>query len=157
MRGEVLDIMTVQINVPRFCTRWICGWNQFQPLRLLLLIVFALQSNGFQFYSSIIILKLVCMNYIWNRIVFILCLSCVYLELRLAYAYIIDCLHNHNIDMHTDPSPQRSLYTIWSTTRHAHSRWRDCFNPYRAGVDFRRHNLTSVDVRFCRLKSIPVV
>ena len=28
-------------------------------------------------------------------------------------------------------------------------------NPYSAGTDFSRQNLTSVDVRFCRLKSIP--
>ena len=26
--------MTVQRNVPRFCTRSICGWNLFQPLGL---------------------------------------------------------------------------------------------------------------------------
>ena len=29
--------------------------------------------------------------------------------------------------------------------------------PYSAGVDFSRHNLTSVDVRFSRLKSFPVL
>ena len=28
------------------------------------------------------------------------------------------------------------------------------FNPYSAGIDVRRQNLTSVDVRFWRLKSI---
>ena len=28
------------------------------------------------------------------------------------------------------------------------------FNPYSAGIDFSRQNLTSVDVRFWRLKSI---
>ena len=28
-------------------------------------------------------------------------------------------------------------------------------NPFSAGTDFSRQNLTSVDVRFCRLKSIP--
>ena len=28
------------------------------------------------------------------------------------------------------------------------------FNPYSAGIDFRRQNLTSVDVRFWRLKVI---
>ena len=28
-------------------------------------------------------------------------------------------------------------------------------NPYSAGIDFGRQNLTSVDVRFWRLKSIP--
>ena len=28
------------------------------------------------------------------------------------------------------------------------------FNPYSAGIDFRRQNLTSVDVRLRRLKSI---
>ena len=33
IRGQVLD-MTVQRNVPRFCTRSICGWNLFQPLGL---------------------------------------------------------------------------------------------------------------------------
>ena len=27
-------------------------------------------------------------------------------------------------------------------------------NPYSAGIDFRRQNLTSVDVKFWRLKSI---
>ena len=27
--------------------------------------------------------------------------------------------------------------------------------PYSVGIDFRRQNLTSVDVRFWRLKSIP--
>ena len=31
------------------------------------------------------------------------------------------------------------------------------FKPYSAGTDFRRQNLTSVDVRFWRLKSIPVL
>ena len=30
-------------------------------------------------------------------------------------------------------------------------------NPYSAGIDFTRPNLTSVDVRFWRLKSIPVL
>ena len=29
------------------------------------------------------------------------------------------------------------------------------FNPSSAGTDFRRQNLTSVDVRFWRLKAIP--
>ena len=29
------------------------------------------------------------------------------------------------------------------------------FNPYSAGIDFRRQNLTSVDIKFWRLKSIP--
>ena len=28
---------------------------------------------------------------------------------------------------------------------------------YSAGIDFRRHNLTSTDVRFWRLKSIPAL
>ena len=28
---------------------------------------------------------------------------------------------------------------------------------YSAGIDFSRQNLTSVDVRFCRLKSIPAL
>ena len=32
-----------------------------------------------------------------------------------------------------------------------------CFNPYSAGTDFSRQNLTSVDVRFWRLKSIPAL
>ena len=30
-------------------------------------------------------------------------------------------------------------------------------NPFSAGIDFRRQNLTSVDVRFWRLKSIPAL
>ena len=30
-------------------------------------------------------------------------------------------------------------------------------NPYSAGIDFSRKNLTSVDVRFWRLKSIPAL
>ena len=30
-------------------------------------------------------------------------------------------------------------------------------NSYSAGIDFRRQNLTSVDVRFRRLKSIPAL
>ena len=30
-------------------------------------------------------------------------------------------------------------------------------NPYSAGIDFSRQNLMSVDVRFCRLKSIPTL
>ena len=30
-------------------------------------------------------------------------------------------------------------------------------NSYSAGIDFIRQNLTSVDVRFCRLKSIPAL
>ena len=31
------------------------------------------------------------------------------------------------------------------------------FNPYSAGIDGKRQNLTSVDVRFSRLKSIPAL
>ena len=31
------------------------------------------------------------------------------------------------------------------------------FNPYSAGIDFRRHNLTSANVRIWRLKSIPAL
>ena len=31
------------------------------------------------------------------------------------------------------------------------------FNPYSAGIDFSRQNLTSVDVIFWRLKSIPAL
>ena len=31
------------------------------------------------------------------------------------------------------------------------------FTPYSAGIDFSRHNLPSVDVRFWRLKSIPAL
>ena len=30
-------------------------------------------------------------------------------------------------------------------------------NPYSAGIDFSRQNLTSADVRFRRLKSIPAL
>ena len=30
-------------------------------------------------------------------------------------------------------------------------------NSYSVGIDFRRQNLTSVDVRFWRLKSIPAL
>ena len=30
-------------------------------------------------------------------------------------------------------------------------------NPYSAVIEFSRQNLTSVDVRFCRLKSIPAL
>ena len=30
----------------------------------------------------------------------------------------------------------------------------DAINPHSAGIDFRRQNLTSADVRFWRLKSI---
>ena len=33
----------------------------------------------------------------------------------------------------------------------------DQFNPYSAGIDFSRQNVTSVDVRFWRLKSIPAL
>ena len=33
----------------------------------------------------------------------------------------------------------------------------DKINPYSAGIDFRRQNLTSVDVRFWRLKSTPAL
>ena len=33
--SPIFSDMTVQINVPRFCTRSICGWNLFQPLGLL--------------------------------------------------------------------------------------------------------------------------
>ena len=35
--------------------------------------------------------------------------------------------------------------------------WASPFNPYSAGIDLRRQNLTSVDVRFWRLKSIPAL
>ena len=31
------------------------------------------------------------------------------------------------------------------------------FYPYSAGIDLSRHTLTSVDVRFWRLKSIPAL
>ena len=31
------------------------------------------------------------------------------------------------------------------------------FNPFSAGSDFRRQNLTSIDVRLWRLKSIPIL
>ena len=30
-------------------------------------------------------------------------------------------------------------------------------NPFSAGIDFRRQNLTSIEVRFWRLKSIPAL
>ena len=30
-------------------------------------------------------------------------------------------------------------------------------NPYSTGIDFSRQNLTSVDVRFWRLKSLPAL
>ena len=33
IRAQILD-MTVQENVPRFCTRSICGWDLFQPMGL---------------------------------------------------------------------------------------------------------------------------
>ena len=33
----------------------------------------------------------------------------------------------------------------------------EIFLPYSAGIDFRRQNLTSTDVRFGRLKSIPAL
>ena len=32
--------------------------------------------------------------------------------------------------------------------------WIIIYNPYSAGIDFSRQNLTSVDVRFWQLKSI---
>ena len=32
-----------------------------------------------------------------------------------------------------------------------------CPNPYSAGMDFSRRNLTSIDVRFWRQKSIPAL
>ena len=31
------------------------------------------------------------------------------------------------------------------------------FNPYSAGIEFSRQNLTTTDVRFWRLKSIPAL
>ena len=31
------------------------------------------------------------------------------------------------------------------------------FDYLSAGIDFRRQNLTSIDVRFCRLKSVPAL
>ena len=34
---------------------------------------------------------------------------------------------------------------------------RNIFYFYSAGIDFSRQNLTSTDVRFCRLKSIPAL
>ena len=30
-------------------------------------------------------------------------------------------------------------------------------NPYSAGIDFSRQNLTSVDVRFSRIKTVPAL
>ena len=34
---------------------------------------------------------------------------------------------------------------------------RSVYNSFSAGIDFRRQNLTSTDVRFWRLKSIPAL
>ena len=39
---------------------------------------------------------------------------------------------------------------------HRLQRWPN-INPYSAGIDFSRQNLTSVDVRIWRLKSIPAL
>ena len=59
---------------------------------------------------------------------------------------------------------QQLLLQSWSTVYNVgpassqHCHWLNAsfcrFNPYSAGIDFRRQNLTSVDVRFLRLKSI---
>ena len=35
--------------------------------------------------------------------------------------------------------------------------WFQLFSPYSAATDFRRQNLTSLDVRFWRLKSVPTL
>ena len=39
---------------------------------------------------------------------------------------------------------------------HCEMQW-GIVKPFSAGTDFRRHNLTSVDVRLWRLKSIPAL
>ena len=45
---------------------------------------------------------------------------------------------------------------IWIPMLWVYGHWK-YFHPYSAGIDFRRHNLTSTDVRLWRLKSIPAL
>ena len=42
-------------------------------------------------------------------------------------------------------------------SEHLYDRYNISINPFSAGIDFCRQNLTSVDVRFGRLKSIPAL
>ena len=46
------------------------------------------------------------------------------------------------------------MYNLEVDYKHVES---TLITPYSAGMDFSRHNLTSVDVRFSRLKSFPVL
>ena len=61
-----------------------------------------------------------------------------------------------------DVAPAQTLAQLWAGTGRD-SRFYACdenpkdFNPYSAGIDFSRHNLTSTDVRFWRLKPIPAL
>ena len=49
------------------------------------------------------------------------------------------------------------FYILYSHNVHAHNKCPSIIIPYNAGIDFSRQNLTSVDVRFWRLKSIPAL
>ena len=60
------------------------------------------------------------------------------------------CQRNHVIEL--QHSIQRSLISWYESCKHHLCEL--TLNPYSAGIDFSRQNLTSVDVRFWRLKSI---
>ena len=49
-----------------------------------------------------------------------------------------------------------SLRFIWIPMLWVYDHYKYCYS-YSAGIDFRRHNLTSTDVRFWSLKSIPAL
>ena len=55
--------------------------------------------------------------------------------------------------IHTQQTTTGNLSSAYA----AHPTKRPKINPYSAGIDFGRQNLTSVDVRFWRLKSIPAL
>ena len=57
-------------------------------------------------------------------------------------------LHNHG-HIATEGSSKSEVYAFLL-------QYKD-FNPYSAGLELSRQNLTSVDVRFWRLKSIPAL
>ena len=57
--------------------------------------------------------------------------------------------------MITSGCVENKLYILWNTQQLTVDLC--VINPYSAGIDFSRQNLTSVDVRFWRLKSTPAL
>ena len=71
---------------------------------------------------------------------------------------------SHRIPLKTCPF-HSDFYTppAFNTFHPKHERWRSVYrddwsvNPFRAGTVFMRQNLTSVDVRFWRVKTVPTL